>query len=86
MPKANAPLDLNYDHYIPNSKLPPHKIENVGNKVSWYRFANKEDAEAASKIAIHNGEIQLSAGYDFGYMCVGSITENQDGSYTVVFP
>ena len=75
-----------YDHYIPNSELPPHEIVEVGCKVSWYRFANKEDAEAASKIASHNADIRSLAGYDFGFMSPGSITENEDGSFTVVLP
>ena len=65
---------------------PEHTIDSVGCKVSWYRFKNRELAEQGAKAARHNAEIMWSQGYDFGYLNPGDITENKDGTFTVVIP
>lgn len=65
---------------------PKHTIEDVGNKVSWYRFENRKLAEAGAKAARHNAELMWQKGYDFGYQVPGSIRENDDGTFTVVIP
>ena len=44
-----------------------------GCKVSWSYYDKREDADAASKAAQHDAEIQLSLGYDFGFCCPGDI-------------
>tara|TARA_R100001591_G_C4276182_1_gene163857 strand:- start:42 stop:281 length:240 start_codon:yes stop_codon:yes gene_type:complete len=79
-------MTLNYKKYIPQSELPEHEVKRVGYKVSWYSFKNEEDAKKASEIAKNNAAIDASHGYDFGYLCPGTIEEEEDGTFTVIFP
>ncbi len=65
---------------------PPHTRQEVGCKVSWLTFETRKLAEEAAVVARHNAEIDWSLGYDFGYLCPGDITENDDGTFTVVTP
>jgi len=58
----------------------------VGCKVSWNYYDKLADAEACSKAAIHNAEIQESLGYDFGYCSPGSIRQRENGQYEVCLP
>jgi hypothetical protein len=57
-----------------------------GCKVSWRRYATKQQAEEASKVAAEERSYQLEQGYDFGYQWPGDISKNSDGTYTVVCP
>jgi len=79
-------MTINYEKYIPNSELPEHEVKQVGHKVSWYSFKNEEDAKRASEIAKNNAAIDASHGYDFGYLCPGTIEKEEDGTFTVIFP
>jgi len=79
-------MPINYDKYIPHSKIPEHTIKEVGYKVSWYNFKTEEDANKASEIAKNNAAIDASNGYDFGYLCPGTIEKEEDGTFTVIFP
>jgi len=45
----------------------------VGIKVMWLYFKTKPEAEAASKVAVHNAKIAANQGYDFGYQSPGAI-------------
>ena len=58
----------------------------VGCKVSWYIYAEREDAEKASKAAKHNAVVQEAFGYDFGYCAPGSIAKLADGRFEVCIP
>lgn len=44
------------------------------------------EAEEAAKIAARDRDLDLAEGYDFGYLCPGDISKNEDGTYTVVCP
>lgn len=52
---------------------PKHDAYRSGCKVGWYYYLKREDADQASKAAIHNAEIDAALGYDFGYQCPGTI-------------
>lgn len=57
-----------------------------GCKVSWLTYATREDAEVASGFAAREAHRKAGLGYDFGYQSPGSITEHEDGTFTVVWP
>ena len=63
-----------------------------GCKVAWHYYDKLEDAQAASKAAIHNAQIQWDLGYDFGYCSPGSIRRMDNpsipnhGRYEVCIP
>lgn len=57
-----------------------------GCKVSWKIYGDREAAEEASKAADHNARIDLALGYDFGFMVPGTITEMDDGTFSVCVP
>lgn len=70
--------------YMP---YPKYVKQESGCKVSWLFYDNKADAQAASKAARHNGEIDAGYGYDFGYCSPGGIDENwEPGLYRVCIP
>jgi hypothetical protein len=82
-----------YEWAEPNAPKP--QATRSGCKVRWKYYDNSYDAEAASKAAEHDAEIQLRRGYDFGYCCPGSIrwcepnssTEaGESGRWEVCFP
>ena len=62
------------------ASAPAHQASDSGCKVSWKYYDTREDAEAASKAAEHDAEIQLRRGYDFGYCCPGSIRWVEPGT------
>ena len=65
----------------------PKPLEHeCGCKVSWRTYKTAVEAEEAAKIAAIDGEADLAEGYDFGYLSPGSITKNENGTYTVVCP
>jgi hypothetical protein len=57
-----------------------------GCKVGWLTYKLKRDAIKASKIAIENGYIMESMGYDFGYQVPGAITGNSKSGWIVTIP
>ena len=57
-----------------------------GCKVSWRPYATREDAEVASGFAMRAAHERAALGYDFGYQSPGAITDNEDGTFTVVWP
>lgn len=59
---------------------PEHQARHTGCKVSWYYYDKREDAEAASKAAMHDAEIQWRRGYDFGYCSPGLISWVEAGT------
>ena len=67
-------------------KYPEPLSLECGCKVMWRKYATKQEAEEASKIARKEGTHQSYQGYDFGYLCPGDISKNEDGTYTVVCP
>jgi len=69
---------MNYDY--PN----PDNIRN-GSKVSWYLYANIEDAERAAVLARQEAAGLRERGYDFGYQMPGSI-KKIDEVYEVTIP
>ena len=60
--------------------------ERIGCKVEWRTYATREQAKSEATIAQREASEQEALGYDFGYQVPGSITENEDGTFTVVFP
>ena len=67
-------------------EYPPHTIKTTGIKVAWINLETLELAKEASKIALHNAEIAMDRGYDFGYQYPSTITKEDDGTYTVCIP
>ena len=65
---------------------PAHLDVKYGCRVCWYRFENRKLAEQAAKAAIHNASLDAALGYDFGFVQPGSISENDDGTFTVITP
>jgi hypothetical protein len=59
--------------------LPKEDGLRSGCKVGWRYYRSREAAEACSKAAKHNAQIDLSLGYDFGYCSPGSIRWSEDG-------
>jgi hypothetical protein len=86
MPKK-SPLKLN-----PLKSYPTPDQIDVGCKVSWHGYKDKDKAEEASKAARHNGEILAAQGFDFGYQSPGEIRAPHSaanripGFYTVTLP
>ena len=58
----------------------------VGCKVIRRKYATKAEADKCAEVAAEEMQVQLAQGYDFGYCWPGDITENDDGTYTVVCP
>jgi hypothetical protein len=52
----------------------------TGMKVSWNYYKTLAEAELCSLAAKHNAQIQLAAGYDFGYQSPGSIRPPRPGT------
>lgn len=70
---------------------PPHDEYRGGCKVSWLYYRDKAKAEEAAKAAAHNREIDLMAGYDFGYCWPGDVYGPDEqrfhpGMYEVCIP
>lgn len=63
--------------YMP---YPEPQDKRIGIKVKWYYYSKQEDANVASKAAVHNANLQLAAGYDFGYCAPGSIRLMEPGT------
>lgn len=57
-----------------------------GNKVGWYYYDKRIDAERCSKAAEYNADIFARAGYDFGYCTPGSIRVLSGGQFEVCIP
>lgn len=62
------------------ASYPEEQARDTGHKVSWLYYDNSYDAEAASKAAEHDADIQLRRGYDFGYCSPGSIRWVEPGT------
>ena len=52
---------------------PEAAARRTGCKVSWWYYDTREEAEACSRVAIHNSYVLQQEGYDFGYCSPGSI-------------
>lgn len=65
---------------------PTPVFKRVGAKVSWYYYDTHEAAWHASVVAEQIAARKWMDGYDFGYQVPGSVTKNQDGTWTVVVP
>jgi hypothetical protein len=59
----------------PSFTYPDWQDRRDGCKVSWLYYKEKWDAEAASKVAVKEGQYMAGLGYDFGYCAPGYITE-----------
>lgn len=64
---------------------PPSQSERSGNKVAWYTYTRKADAEIAAAAARHNAAIMAEQGFDFGYQVPGRVEKTAAG-YVVVIP
>ena len=62
-------------------QYPEYELFRSGIKVSWYFYDTREEAEKASKIAVHNARILEAQGYDWGYQCPGEIKEVKPGGW-----
>lgn len=67
-------------------EYPTYLDVDYGNKVTWLRFENRKLAEQAAKAAVHNALLDAALGYDFGFLQPGTISENDDGTFTVIAP
>lgn len=67
-----------YNWAEPNAPEP--QAYRSGCKVRWKYYDKREDAEAASKAAQHDAEIQRQRGYDFGYCWPGGISWEEPGT------
>jgi hypothetical protein len=55
----------------------PIPIEtHAGCKVAWNFYDDKAKADECAKAAVHNAEIALAQGYDFGYQRPGNVDYN----------
>lgn len=52
-----------------------------GYKVGWLYFKTESEAKIASSTARERAKLQISRGYDFGYLSPGTITLCQHGNY-----
>lgn len=57
-----------------------------GCKVGWVTVDNLAEADWLADQAAEQAARMHANGYDFGYQMPGSITENADGTFTVVTP
>ena len=57
-----------------------------GCKVSWYTYRTRDEALFISPLAYERGQWLEDEGFDFGYMIPGSISQEDDGLWTVVIP
>jgi hypothetical protein len=66
-------------------KYPKAERVEVGCKVSWYTYKDRETAEKAARAAEHNAVIKSMRGFDFGYQSPGNIRKVEDG-FKVTIP
>lgn len=64
---------------------PKYQKHRVGIKVSWYYYANEEDAKKASAVAVQEAQVQMGRGYDFGYCAPGSIALIDKGPFAGLY-
>ena len=62
----------------------PHDAD-IRNKVEFRIYLNHEDALAAAEIAKRHAVHMVNQGYDFGYICPGTIKKHDD-EYWVCCP
>lgn len=59
-------------------KLPKSNRTEVGCRVSWEYYSDRATAEQAVIAARHNARIDESLGFDFGFMCPGTMRQKGD--------
>lgn len=65
----------------PTFEYPLPAERRIGCKVRWFYYTSEEDAKKAADVARREAVHRSDQGYDFGYMCPGSIQPHLTGPY-----